>query len=222
MLSEGKKSVNGFIRRNKILTIGIIAIVAGISMVSAARGVWDTMNHCTDRPVTIDGKSYNAFPPGGGSFDPGATFTAVCLYDREIGQDLIFWATIHVDAYSTAIPTHLEITDPDGNVVAAREFDSSRVVLNIGPEKFGNYTATITNTQDPADRIATRGVGYTIAYAFGHLTSGFSGVSNPAGDVIGAMVWWGYRIIIPGFIMVAYSVARMVYKATRKSLPRVR
>ncbi len=215
MLRQGKTSLIGFVRSHKIFTIGIIAIVAGISMVSAARGVWDTMNHCTDRPVTIDGKSYNAFPPGGGSFDPGTTFITFCLYDREIGQDLIFWATIHVDAYSTAIPTHLEIMDPAGNVVAARDFDSSGVVLNIRPEQFGNYAATITNTQDPVDRIATRGVGYTIAYAFGHLTSGFSGVSNPAGDVIGAMVWWGYRIIIPGFIMVAYSVARIVYKATR-------
>jgi hypothetical protein len=85
----------------------------------------------------------------------------------------------------------------------------------VKPEQFGEYTATVTNTQDPADRMETRvGYGYAIHYGFGHLTSHFEGVSNPIGDAIGGMVIWGQRIIIPGSIMVVYGVTRMIYKAT--------
>jgi hypothetical protein len=111
--------------------------------------------------------------------------------------------------------------DPDGKVIAARDFDSSRVVLSVKPDQFGKYTATITNMQDSADRIETRvGYGYEIMYGFGHLTSAFEGVSNPAGDTIAGMVICGQLIILPGSVMLSHGIVR-AYKRKRKSLPDV-
>jgi hypothetical protein len=208
MLRKGSASGRQFIRRNRILVIGIIAIIVAISIQLTLMDTWTIMQKCTERPVTIDGRTYNASPPGGGTFYPSDTHTITCNYQQDIEQDLIFWAKIYVDADLLPIPTHVTITNPEGQMVFEKEFTSSTVVAQINPQSFGNYTATITNTQDPSERVLPRGLGYHIVYAFGHLTSHYSGVNNAIGNIVSGALFWSRFMATGGVIIVIYWLAR--------------
>lgn len=151
----------------------------------------------------------NLFPPGLGEFVPGSTFTSVCPYNEEIGQDLTFWP---ISRGQGAIPARVEIRDPNNELLASDTFNSSRIVVSVTPKSFGNYSATITSLADKMASNSTDGSGHTIFYAFGHLTSGsFEGVVNPVGDAIVWIIPVGYFLTTAGFILIVYAVARAAY-----------
>jgi hypothetical protein len=212
MLWKGSASGRVFIGRNRTLVVGIFAIIAAVSIQSTLMDTWTVMQKCTERLVTRDGQTYNAFPPGGGTFYPGSTHTVFCNYQQDIGQDLIFWARIYVDADLLPMPTHLKITNPEGHTVFEKDFTSSIVIANIHPKLYGNYTAAISNTQDPAERVQPRGLGYHVVYAFGHLTSHYSGVTNPTGDLVSGALFWSYFLQTGGLILIVYWIARSGYR----------
>lgn len=149
-------------------------------------------------------------------FEPGSTITHICNYKQDIGQDLIFWAILYVDGDRIGIPAHVEIRDPNGSLIASQDFNSDRIQLHGRPTSFGNYTASITNTQDKSERLPTKGVGYGIHYGLGHFTSSFQGVINPVGDLIVGMNFWSAFMIVPSIIILVIVGARAAYGLLKK------
>jgi hypothetical protein len=212
MSGQDSAFVRRFVKKYRILFIGIFAIVTAISVQSTLIDTWNVMQKCTERVVTYEGRTYNAFPPGGGTFYPGSTYTVTCNYQQDIGQDLIFWAKLHIDADLLPIPTHVKLTNPEGETVFEKDFTSSTVIATIQPQTFGNYTATITNIQDPSERVVPRGMGYNVIFAFGHLTSHYSGVTNIIGDLVSGSLFWSYFMTTGGIILVVSWLGRAGYR----------
>jgi hypothetical protein len=206
--SISKACFKGLFTRNKVFSAGIIVLATAVVLISSAKGTLEVMSEC-NFPGGV-------FPPGQGRFFPGSSYSITCDYKQDIGQDLIFWASIFQEPEPIAIPSHVVIRDPNNDVIVSENFHSSTIVVYIRPEIHGIYTATIISSEDPSSQPQT-GDPIFVRYALGHLTSTFPGVKNPLGDAISSMVYWGYVLILPGLILIGIAVAKMFYKSSKSS-----
>jgi hypothetical protein len=217
LLQEAKTASKKFVKSNKVLSIGILTLLISITLVSASSGTMEIMGKCTERIITVDGRSFNTYPPGTGSFEPGDSYTSVCNYNKDIGQDLYFWG--HVwggGADSDAVSTHLEIKDPNGNIIFENVYSTLDIAAQVKPTLYGNYSAQITNVQDPSERLNRREGSQSIYYGFGHLTSHYKGVDNPLGDTFSGMNLWGHILRSLAFYMIMFGIVSRGYKYYKK------
>jgi hypothetical protein len=156
----------------------------------------------------------NAFPPGIGHFLPGSTFTITCPVSRDIGQDLTFWAQFIASGNgpTDAIPAHVEIRNPNNEVIVDQDYYDDNIVIYVRPEIHGTYTATIKSIEDPDDRV-TAGTP-VIYYAFGYLapltTNAYDEVYNPVGNAIQLTGFLSLPAAFLGLILIGLNIAKML------------
>jgi hypothetical protein len=186
----------------KLVLIGVILIAAGA--IAFAVGLdFENARYLCEHPRG------RYFPPGASDFLPDTTVTATCQVTRFIGQDLTLWAQFiaHGSGKTIPIPVHIEIRDPDNEILVDKDFtDDDNIVLYVAPKKFGNYTASIRSLEDPTNRISAGTP--TIFYAFAFLapltTNAYDEVNNPVGNMI-------QLILIAGGIAIHAGIGLIIY-----------
>lgn len=165
----------------RLLIIGFLLILGGNVTLVALNSFYLAMNSCLYSRGHV-------FPPGAGFFVPGSSFTSICFVDQGVGQDLTFFAKFLAQGsgQSTPIPAHVQITDPNGQVLIDRNYNEKIIVISVKPEFHGNYTAIVTSLEADDSRVT---VGMpTIYYAFGYIvpltTNLYEGVTNPVGTAV--------------------------------------
>lgn len=207
MPTKGRDRIWDFVKKDKVLSITILVMIAAIAMVAASFNPLKVMSECYQ---------FGVFPPGRGEVVPGSSYSITCDYKQNIGQDLIFWARITQGPDVIALPSHVEIRDPDNKMVVSENHNSSTVIVYVKPESFGVYNATITSLDSSVMKVPSDYRRF-VSYGFGHLTSTFEGVRNPAGDTFYAMNIWGYTLISLSVMAFVFVGVRAAYKSLRKS-----
>lgn len=204
-------SITTTLKKNRILVIGLLLLVITSLVQITTQDTLKTMRECY---------SPNNIVKGAGAFPSGATLTRTCSYEKDIGQDLIFWAKLHGDSYNEPIPVRLQIRDPNNHLIIDEEFNSSIVTVNVRPQIHGEYVASLTSFQNKSKLPSSSYLKYQVTAYFGHLTSHYAGVSNPLGSMIAGLAFWSVFFTTPAWIMILYGIVKLIYKGmkSRKGL----
>ncbi|GEM_PF-4723050 len=199
-------SVIARLKTHRILVIGLVLLLFTSLVRTTTSDTLETMRECYAPDNIVKGAE--AFPPG-------AKLTRICSYEKDIGQDLIFWAKLHGDSYNEPIPVLLEVRDPDNQLIVNKEFNSSIITLNVKPRMYGDYVATLTSFQNKSKLPSSSFLDYQVTGYFGHLTSHYTGVGNALGSTIAGLAFWSVFLTTPAWIMILYGSIKLIYKKVK-------
>lgn len=184
------------LHKYKILIVGAIVLSFGVGLFFGSASLLSPMALCGN--------------PTNTSFVPGRVIEAECRVVQDVGQDLTFRAAFYSPSGSNpiAIPAHLEIRDPDNEIVFEDDFNELRIIVSLKPDgNFGTYTATLSSLEDGTNRIH-RGQ-TSVAYEFGFLTN-YSDVHNPLGKALLGMIPLAAVASLVGIGIVIYGAIKAV------------
>lgn len=198
MMMHTNSSSRTFVKKYKILILGIIVFAVGVTFFGVSWNFLEKMYMC---------ENYNAE-----RFLPSTIITVKCKVVADVGQNLYFRSIFYSHAGTDVIkiPAHLEIKDPDDNVIRNMDFDD-KLVISFQPDKMGTYVATITSLEDKNNRIHSGSP--QIWYALGFLV-GYDDVQNPVGDALIWMYRLGNFIFLAGIGIIIYGIIRARKKST--------